>query len=133
MSSTIVIAPEEIDPIIRALMIKEGFIFLSEEVVLEETPLQICRPYLARYDIYFDDDRIRSQSRKSELVFVRALIALILHFKGLTSVKIGAAINRDHATVLHLLKYDYTKSGHDYRYQAIATELIEELIFERNK
>lgn len=77
----------------------------------EERKLNLCKVILARYSITFDINKVRSKSRKAELVFKRSLICFILKKEKLSFSKIGKYINRDHATAMNLLKFDMVRVG----------------------
>lgn len=68
--------------------------------------LEFCQKYLERFNLKFLIEELISKNRDSYLVFMRALIVLILTKRGFKCQTIGAIINRDHSTVLHLKKYE---------------------------
>jgi hypothetical protein len=47
---------------------------------------------------------LRAPSRKRELVEVRRIVAIYLRQRGCSLPEIGRVLNRDHSTVLHLLR-----------------------------
>jgi hypothetical protein len=74
---------------------------------------------LRGFSIEFEIEGIRSKSRDSNLVFIRALIVLILKNEKYNWFKIGQVINRDHATCINLYKYDSKNQCRDPRYDEI--------------
>ena len=81
---------------------------------------------LAEFDIQFKIEEIRSPSRLSELVFIRALIVVYLKRRGLTYEDIGIIINRkSHATVINLMKYKTKKQARDFRWDYISNKLMD--------
>lgn len=78
----------------------------TETKEIQITELECCKKILSNFNITFNIKDILSKSRKAELVYIRALIVVILREKEYSYSKCGAIINRDHATAIHLLKYD---------------------------
>ena len=62
----------------------------------------IWRKYVAAMESIVGGD-IRSRSRKRRVVVGRSLVAYQLRLDGWTLERIGLAINRDHATVMHAI------------------------------
>lgn len=75
------------------------------------------------YGVYINHEEICSPSRDSHLVFHRALVVFFLRKRGFSLTQIGYFINRDHATILHLLGYAERKQGRDSRYETIIKEM----------
>lgn len=46
-------------------------------------------------------EKIHARGRKHDIVVIRQVLMYFLHLKGLTSLKIGEIMKRDHATVLY--------------------------------
>lgn len=75
-----------------------------------------CRRVLKKYDVDFDPRELRSSTRRSGLVYVRALIAYYLRSKDYSLEEIGIVLNRNHATVINLLRYGTKKQGRNQDY-----------------
>ena len=97
--------------------------YVSPEIIKEE--LEHCLDRLSVYNLEATVKQIRSNSRQAELNGMRALIAEMLHRKKYTSGKIGAILNRDHASILHMFKYEDYKSGRLNNYKDINKALKE--------
>lgn len=82
-----------------------------------------CQNILKNYGVEFTISEIRSKSRRSGLVFKRALVVNVLDQEKISSVDIGSIINRDHATVLQLRKY-LRKQSRDPRFEKIRSEIM---------
>lgn len=63
----------------------------------------ICNEVFQSKNIDFNIEAIRSKSRVSELVRYRRIVAIALRNQHYSLSQIGGFINRNHATVLHLL------------------------------
>lgn len=99
------------------------FIKKNEEECLHI--LQVCQSVLSVFDINFNAEDIRSSSRNSHLVFIRALIAFYLRKRGLSYQDIAIIFNRkSHATVMNMAKYDSKIQGRDIRWEYISTKLV---------
>lgn len=62
------------------------------------------KAFVESHGSVFDIELIRDKCREPHLVLTRALVATKLRNEGESYAFIGTCINRDHATVLHLLK-----------------------------
>lgn len=68
--------------------------------------IEKCRKILALFEFKLSPpDIIRSDLRDAPIVFERALIAFALRLQGNGLTQIGHVINRNHTTVIYLLKY----------------------------
>lgn len=88
--------------------------------------LNECQNILKEYNVVFDIDKIISKSKDSYLVFIRALISFILRNKEEYSLpRIGAVMNRNHSTIISLLKYG--EKGHIYsrNYSYVIRQLVQ--------
>lgn len=55
--------------------------------------------------LHLDLERLRSKSRKPEIVRERVLMARDLRSKGYTLQEIGSLLDRHHSTILHYLQH----------------------------
>lgn len=62
-----------------------------------------------------DWDAVESKSRSEELVYQRALIYLVLFYKGYGPTATAGIVGKDHTTVIHGLKYG-DRSHHNNRF-----------------
>jgi chromosomal replication initiation ATPase DnaA len=86
-----------------------------------------CQKVLAPY-ITFSIKRVRSRSRKAEVIFHRAIIAHFLYRKKYNKKLIGQILGgRTHATVICSLKYNPNKSGHNKDYPKVIAQMNKEL------
>lgn len=83
-----------------------------------------CKAELSYYGIKFKLEDIRSSSRKDDLCYIRALMAIILRQDGLTLAEIGYALNRDHTTVIHFLKNYRGQSKYARIFAATKKEIL---------
>ena len=67
--------------------------------------LALCQKQLASIGVNINVRDVLGKSRQSEIVFQRALVAVILRSQGFSFSHIGSIINRDHATAINLLRY----------------------------
>lgn len=97
---------------------------VPDEKIQEE--LEYCRAKLALYNLHFSIKEIRGSSRVGKLNGIRALIIVLLRERRKYSFgKIGYILNRDHTTVLHLLKnYETFSSGRLEDFNKIKTALV---------
>lgn len=79
---------------------------------LQDYYLSLAEDCLTKLGIEINRTYILSPDRSADLVFKRALIALFLREEGLSFPDIGAVLNRDHATAIHLI------NNYALRYQA---------------
>jgi len=93
-----------------------------------EEALIYCQARLINHGVTFSIKAIRGPSRVRELNGIRALIVLILRTdKDYSFAKIGAIINRDHASAIHLFNnYDKFTYGRLETYELIKYELMKE-------
>ena len=80
---------------------------ITPQVQKEE--LEYCRSRLRIHDLFFDTDEVIGRCREAHLNGIRSLIGVILKSRGYSYAKIGAIMNRDHATALHLVNNYGTK------------------------
>lgn len=86
--------------------------------------LKICQDVLSKFEIEFDIEKIRSTSRESRLVFIRALIAAYLRKRDLSYNDIAIVLNRkSHATIMNLIRYAEKSQGRDFRWETISKSL----------
>ncbi len=103
---------------------------MTKNISKEErlTELAFCSNILKKYSIKFNSDRVLWTSRVTELVFHRALIALILNTRGYSLSYIGSVINKDHATAINLLKYDEKYHFLNDDYNKVKKDVIKDVI-----
>ncbi len=85
--------------------------------------LDECNQLLAAFSIVFDIELVCGTIRQAELCFHRALIVLILRNQGISTVRIGGILNRDHSSVINLSKYGNRKQSIDPRYNEVIDKL----------
>lgn len=80
-------------------------------------------------DFKFNITEVLSKSRKQKTVFERACLAFYFRSQGYSTLKVGQILNRDHATILHLLKYGNRKyhSSWNHRKYNEFIDLVEKL------
>lgn len=85
---------------------------LTQVVLLEE-----CQIMLQDTGFNFDIDEVLGDSRESRINFQRAIIAYYLRMvKGFSFSYIGAVLNRDHSTAIHLINnYGKKTIGRDLK------------------
>lgn len=83
--------------------------------------INMCKEILKKYNITFDNDEIIKESREPARVFVRSLIALILRAKGHSFTDIGIVLNRNHSSVIYMLKYGDKKGSINLRQRYVQT------------
>lgn len=54
---------------------------------------------------------VLSLSRRCDIVFARAVVAMWLRNSGYTFTQIGYILNRDHAAIINMLKWEAKKQG----------------------
>lgn len=105
--------------------------------------LRICRDYFKeRFDVDFTVEEILSPSRKTETVFIRALICLYLVKRKMSYSDIARVTNKmSHASVINAIKYRRGQ-GRDFRWESISkritgdppkSELIEKIKWYHNQ
>lgn len=90
------------------------------------TELAFCKQVLDPIGVRLDVEKVLSKTRDSEVVFGRALCSVILYEKGYTLPKIGGILNKDHASVHHLLYgYQHKENSRSEKFREIRHIVIE--------
>jgi len=63
-------------------------------------------------------EEMKSRSRLKKIMSARVVFSMKCYDLGISSVKIGRYINRDHATILHYLKNDILRKHYKRIYEA---------------
>lgn len=83
-------------------------------------PLYSVIEYLAdHHSLDVNIENLHSECRQSDLIFHRAIVAVILKMRGYGPSAIGRLLHRDHATVYNLWKYEKKNQQRDPRYKTI--------------
>lgn len=83
-------------------------------------------PVFHLYGLGLDVEKLRGKSRKQEIVLLRAIVCRVLRNKDKSTPEIGSYINRDHATVVHLLNTYEFKNKFD---REAANQIIREFSY----
>lgn len=86
---------------------------IDRDVMLDE-----LLPILLReYGLVHNKEEIVSRSRRCDLVFARAVLAMWMRRMGLSVVQIGYVLDRDHSGITHMLHWD-----DEYRYDVLRVQ-----------
>lgn len=90
---------------------------VPEETGNQIGEVEVCKAILEKHGVTINMNEVQSSSRNAETVFVRALMCTILKKRGLSLARIGKCVGgKNHATVIHLLKWDTKKQCRDEMY-----------------
>jgi hypothetical protein len=79
---------------------------IKPKEIKEKYYFNLCKNILSNHYVQFDIKEIKSKSRRFDVVFKRSLICFILRKNELSLPKIAKIVNRTHASVINLLKFD---------------------------
>lgn len=92
----------------------------------KEDPVLWCQRILLAHGIEISIDEIAGKSRVARINYHRALVVFMLRKKGFKLTYIGSLINRNHATVLNLIKYSTRKQGRNPEYGEVVRNIENE-------
>jgi len=78
--------------------------------------------------MYFDLEKIRSRSRRQDVVMMRKLACTVLRKAGHSYHAIGAFVNRSHCSVMHLVNNCTWAYGYNIEFPSMKPEDIQKQI-----
>jgi len=81
---------------------------IPETELLDE--LHLCVEFFEAYSVWLNINRVLSECRETDIVYQRALMSCYFRAKGFSYAQVGFMLNRDHASIMNLMK-NYTRGA----------------------